>query len=272
MNGMLKKERHSQELAEYAITDNALVCYLLVNSNLPGKRGNIELALAFADYIEKNTIDTSEDFKYCLRLIAENPEDRNEKGNEEFLPFCAIIALGRLGKIDPRKKIDVLELLKVHAKDTRWRVREAVAMAIQDLLDAEPEDTLAYLTDWVNDENFLVHRALVAGLAEPRLMEHQSTARQALEIHKAIIAKVESATSVRAKDFLVLVQGLCYTLSVIITGIEYEGFAYLEELTNSKNPFIKRIVRENLQKNRLKKLNAVRVTELQERIEYRSSN
>jgi len=56
------------------------------------------------------------------------------------------------------------------------------------------------------------------------------------------------------------------TFSVLITGIEEEGFGFLEEIINRKNPIIKKIVRENLKKNRLIRLNKNRVLELQEKL------
>ena len=157
-------------------------------------------------------------------------------------------------------------LLKENAKDGRWRIREAVAMALQELIDADPSKTIAELKKWIHEKNYLIHRAIVAGLAEPRLMRNSEIGRAALEIHKNIIKIVEGEKDTRDRDFNVLVKGLCYTLSVIITGNQGDGFDYLEELANKKNPVIKKIVRENLKKNRLKLLSENKVSELQKKL------
>ena len=259
-----KREKQLFDLRNYSFSDNALENYLLSNSNLPGKRGNIELGFSFADYVEENySKDKVNIFRYCLALISENNEQKNEIGNEEFLPFCAIVALGRIGKIDLTKKDEVIELLKTYAKDGRWRIREAVAMAIQELMDVNPKETIDKLIKWVDEENYLIQRALVAGLAEPRLLKNREIAKISLEIHKRIIEKIAKEKDIKDSDFQVLIKGLCYTLSVIITGIEDEGFNYLEELAKKNNPVIKKIVRENLKKNRLKQLNNSRVLRLQ---------
>ena len=264
---MLKRERHLKELKQYTLADKTLESYLLQNSNLPGRRANLELAFAFGDYIADQCHDSVvECFEYCLGLIIENPTDKNESGQEEFLPFCAIIGLGRIGKIDVMKNKPILELMRTYAKDSRWRIREAVAMAIQTIMEINPGETVGYLRSWLTEENYLVHRALVAGLANPELLKKSDFARKALAIHKSVIENVERETSVRDNDFKVLVKGLCYTLSVVVAGIEKEGFAYLEELTHSTNPVIKRIVRENLRKNRLIRLNEEKVLELQEEL------
>ena len=259
-----KRERQLFDLRKYSLDDKTVENYLLDNSNLPGKRGNIELGFSFADYIEENyTNDKLKFFKYCLTLISENNEEKKDSGNEEFLPFCAIIALGRIGKIDIKKENEVIELLKVYARDGRWRIRESVAMAIQELMDVNPEETIEKLKKWLNEENYLIYRALLAGLAEPRLMKNKNIAKASLAIHKAIIEKVEREKEIKDKDYKVLIKGLCYTLSVVITGIEDEGFDYLEELIKKDNPIIKKILQENLKKNRLKRLDENKVLELQ---------
>ena len=62
-----KRERQLFDLRKYSLDDKTIDNYLLDNSNLPGKRGNIELGFSFADYIEENYInDKSKFFKYCL--------------------------------------------------------------------------------------------------------------------------------------------------------------------------------------------------------------
>jgi hypothetical protein len=267
-----KRERHLLELRRLkVIVDKAIEEYLLDQSNLPGKRGNIELAFSFADYIEENYIieDKLMLLDYCTKLISENKKEREVVGNEEFLTFCGIVALGRIGKIDKDQREEIIEILKTNAQDERWRVRESVAMAIQELLmSINPMETIRRLREWTREDNYLILRAVAAGLADPRLMENSEIAKESLDLHKLIITKIaENQCKMRDEDFKVLVKGLCYTLSVVITGIEGEGFAYLGELVKDKNPVIKKIAKENLKKNRLKRLNKNKVLELQKKMD-----
>ena len=147
--GLSKREGHHLELQEYAFTGNELEFYLLTNSNLPSRRANLELAFAFGDFIDSQHHDqSSECLKYCRRLIADNQESNTEIGHEEFLPFCAIIGLGRIGSNDAKKRKTLLELLRINAKDNRWRIREAVAMALQYILESDPRVTLDLITSW----------------------------------------------------------------------------------------------------------------------------
>ena len=204
---------------------------------------------------------------FCEALINENPPDKHITGSEEFLPFCGVLGLGRIGKIDPNKESDVLVYIKSAAQDERWRIREAVAMAIQDLMDVRPEATVAILQSWVQDGNYLLYRAVAAGIAEPRLMKKSEIARDALELHKAILDKVAPVADRRDPNYNTLVKGLCYTLSVVVTGIEKEGFAFLEDLLATGHPVIQKIVRENLKKKRLFRLNAEIVANLQQKLQ-----
>lgn len=263
-----KRDKHLSDLQQYTLVNNKIVSYLLAHSNLPGKRGNIELAFSFADYIEElYNVNTQQMFNYCVALISENPPHIHVTGNEEFLPFCGIIALGRIGKIDSTKESDVIELIKNSAQDERWRIREAVAMAIQEMMDIRPEAIIKTLQAWANEDNYLIHRAVAAGLAEPRFMKNREIARISLDIHKAILDRIAREPARRDTEYQALVKGLCYTLSVIITGIEDEGFTYLETLIETGHPVMIKIVRENLKKKRLARLNAEKVVELQHKLE-----
>jgi hypothetical protein len=254
-------------LQHYTPDNIEIVAYLIAHSNLPGKRGNLELSYAFADYIEERYPANPESaLRFCKALITENPPGRQNTGSEEFLPFCGTLGIGRIGKIDPNRTLDVIGYIKRIAQDERWRVREAVAMAIQDLMDVRPEDTIATLQSWIHEDNFLLHRAIVAGVAELRFMKNREIARVALEMHKAIIEKVAHKVDKRNPEYSVLVKGLSYTLSVVIVGIEQEGFAYLDDLLATDHPILKKIVHENLKKKRLIRLNAKNVAELQQKL------
>ncbi|MEJ2005240.1 MAG: hypothetical protein P8X57_09820, partial [Cyclobacteriaceae bacterium] len=187
-------------------------------------------------------------------------------GAEEFLSFCGVLGLGRIGKIDPINEPVVVADIKNAAQDERWRIREAAAMAIQDLIDARPKATLVILRSWVHEENYLLNRAVVAGIAEPRFMKEREHARIALELHKTILKQVSLDPSMHDPHLKVLVKGLSYTLSVVITGTEKEGFAFLEALLATEHPLVRKIVRENLKKKRLVRLNPDKVALLQQKL------
>ena len=91
--------------------------------------------------------------------------------DDEYLVFCGVVGLGRLlADSGAGAEADALcARLREHATDTRWRVREAVAMALQRLGDSDPSRMVDVVTDWAGDDHALVQRAAVAGICEPRL-------------------------------------------------------------------------------------------------------
>lgn len=124
------------------------VAYLNGESGLPGPRGNIELAEAFADVADP-------------ALIRECAESR-----DEYLATCGAVGFGRL-LADGR--VRAAEVLRALAADSRWRVSEGVAMALQRLGDANMPGLWALARGWV-DGPPLVQRAIAAGICEPRLL------------------------------------------------------------------------------------------------------
>jgi HEAT repeat protein len=135
--------------------------YLLEHSALPGPRGNLELAAAAAEEAEEGT----------LRRWAAVASDAAPFGStEEFLPVCGVIGLGRLLADGDRSALADLRRL---AGDPRWRVREAVAIALQRFGDSDFPALLAELRRWASG-SLLERRAAVAALCEPRLLSERT--------------------------------------------------------------------------------------------------
>ena len=86
-------------------------------------------------------------------------------GAGEFLAFCGVVGLGRLLA---EGDADALGELRTHAGDPRWRVREAVAMALQRWGGAT-STLAAAMADWAHG-SWLERRAAAAALCEPVLL------------------------------------------------------------------------------------------------------
>jgi hypothetical protein len=208
--------------------------YLRKHSGLPGPRGNIELAQAVADEGDEDSFD---------RFIATD---------EEYLVFCGVVGLGRLlaggGRLD--------EPLHDHATDARWRVREAVAMALQRLGDADLPRLFGIADHWAADPHPLVQRAAVAGVCEPRLLTTPTAAARAV----AVCAQVTDALAARPagerRDAGVraLRQALGYCWSVAVAADPAAGLLAFRALVSSGDADVAWIVRENSTKARLAKL------------------
>jgi hypothetical protein len=170
---------------------------------------------------------------------------------QEMIAFCGAVGIGAVGVADEVHSQDALVALRGHARDPRWRMREAVAMALQHMLQHQTEMTLAALRRWVSGGHWLEMRAAAAAVAEPSVLDQQGAALAALRLHEGILGAVASAADRRAESFRVLRKGLGYTLSVVVSKLPDKGFQFLEKLVASKDPDILRIVKHNLKKKRL---------------------
>jgi hypothetical protein len=231
-----------------------LEAYLLDNSQLPGPRANLELAQAFAASV-RNYSDRGAGRLWGLlcALTAIGAEEAPVNRPREFLPFCGAVALGELAAAEDRFRPAALAKLRSLAKDSRWRLREAVAMGVQRILGASPKSSRKELMLWIESGNWLEMRAAAAGVAEPRWLASLERAEQALDLHRKIIQAVGTAKDRRAEEFLILRQALGYTLSVVVSAAPVPGFAYLQNLADSTDPHILWILKSNLKKKRLVK-------------------
>lgn len=219
--------------------------YLLQESGLPGPRGNLELAQVVADEGDKALFQ---------RYIAYTPDIAPVNSPYEFLAFCGIVGLGRLLAEGDRGQ---LPALRRTACDPRWRLREAVAMALQRWGDAGMDPLLGEMRQWA-DGTRLEQRAAVAALCEPRLLRQAVHARAVLQILDHVTASIESenADRRRSQDFLILRQGLGYCWSVAAVALPAEGKARMEKWLVVPDQDVQWILRENLKKARLARMDA----------------
>jgi len=215
--------------------------YLLKESGLPGPRGNLELAQAVADLGDRSLFD-----RYTTYTVNKAPVN----SPYEFLAFCGVVGLGRLLA---EGDTSLFELLRKHASDPRWRIREAVAMALQKIGDKNMDSLLAEMQKWI-DGTPLEQRAAAAALCEPRLLTQERHAREVLQILNKITSSLLLPLIAPREDILVLRKGLGYCWSVAVAALPEEGKSLMEKWMLLKNNDIGWIMRENLKKNRLVRL------------------
>jgi hypothetical protein len=257
---MGKKELHSQELSSLVdgfIGDGRperLIGYMLSNSNLPGRRANLELAEAFGDVIEEHVDvdgETARLWQFCSGLAEISVDEAPVNTSNEFLPFCGAIGIGAIGSISPAFYEEAVLELRTLAHDPRWRMREAVRFGVQRLLAKRCTDTLRRLAEWVIGGSLLEMRAAAAGVADPCLLENEEVAVAALQIHGAVFERIAGVEDRRAESFKVLRKALSYTLSVVVRAIPKEGFSFMERLVASQDRDVLWIVKQNIRKNRI---------------------
>jgi hypothetical protein len=217
--------------------------FLLKESGLPGPRGNLELAQAVAD---------EGDEALFRRYLSFTPEQAPTNSPEEFLAFCGVVGLGRLLAEGKR---EVLEVLRRQASDPRWRTREGVAMALQRWGEADMDALLREMESW-GAGNPLEQRAAAAALCEPRLLHEERRAGQVLQILDRITASIQGREERKSDEFKALRKGLGYCWSVAAAALPEKGKPAMERWFSSGDPDVRWIMRENLKKDRLARMDA----------------
>jgi hypothetical protein len=255
---MSKREKHKQDLTE--LLDRVLETgkttplkdYITANSNLPGPRGNLELAQAWGQVTELYAKQAPEKlWNLGVELANISASEAPVNDPKELISFCGAVGIGAMGAVLPEFFEQSLTMLKALANDSRWRMREAVPMGLTRLIISRPPDTLPVLEKWTANGSLLELRAVAAGVAEPALLKNQEVAVIALKLHKNILARMLKIEARKTEDFRVLKKALGYTLSVVVQASPQTGFPYLAHLAGSQDKDVQWIVNENLKKNRL---------------------
>jgi hypothetical protein len=212
--------------------------YLLSESRLPGPRANLELAFAVA-------AEGTED--QCLRLASLTPEEAPQNTAEEFLAFCGVLGLGYLAA---RGEAQHFSLLREKASDPRWRIREAVALGLQQYGRASSDLLLGMMDQW-RQGNLLERRAVVATLCEPCLLLSADNAGRIIDILHEITASLVEEKDRRAEVFKVLRKALAYGWSVAVAAQPEIGKPRMASWITSQDPDIRWIMKQNLKKKRL---------------------
>ena len=151
------------------------------------------------------------------------------------------------------------------ASDSRWRTREAVAMALQRLGDRDMDALLQAMRGWSRG-NPLEQRAAVAALCEPRLLMHKKHATRVLRILDAVTRSLTRVEDRKSVEFTTLKKGLAYCWSVAVAACPSEGKTGIEKWLVSDDPDIAWIMRENLKKDRLIRMDAAWVKKWRARL------
>jgi hypothetical protein len=217
--------------------------FLLKESGLPGRRGNLELAQAVADEGDEELFE---------RYLSFDPGKAPVNSPYEFLAFCGVVGLGRLLSEGKRK---VLKTLRLCASDPRWRIREGVAMALQRLGTVDMDSLLQEMEEW-SKGNLLEKRAAAAALCEPKLLSEEKHVIRVLQILDQITASIQSVEDRRSDEFKALRKGLGYCWSVAAVALPEEGKEMMEKWFSSDDKDVFWVMKQNLRKKRLARADA----------------
>jgi hypothetical protein len=238
---------------------STLADYLIERSALPGPRGNLELAAAFADEVRDACVargaDDSAPAWLLWLLVNQHPPATfgfDPASPLQMPQFCAAVATGEWALAVGRVDVGV-RVLQDLANSPLWRIREAVAMGLQRALSGAWAATLACVAQRETDATPYQWRAWVAGVAEPALLAGAERAAAALEVHERALAffRCASPDARRTEPMRTLRQALGYTISVVVAAAPDPGFERMVAWAAWRDPDVTWMLRENLKKKRL---------------------
>ena len=121
---------------------------------------------------------------------------------------------------------------------------------------------LAEMARWA-EGNPYERRAVVAGLCEPDLLRRPEHSARVLYLLDTVTASVAQPGDWRNEAFLALRKGLGYGWSVAVCGLPEVGKPLMERWLTSEDKDIRWIMKENLKKTRLARMDADWVTKMQ---------
>jgi hypothetical protein len=225
--------------------------YLLENCGLPGPRGNLELAAAVAEEGTEQQFSKWRDLDHTVAPTGTPLE---------FRVFCGVLGLG---KSLAKGYLDGLTALRRFASDPRWRTREAVAMALQVWGKVDWESLIVEMNLWTQG-NAWEKRAAAAGLCEPALLTSQYRAERVLLLLQEMTDSLVENKPLKDESTRVLRQALGYCWSVAICAYPQTGKRMFEKNIRNTGPDIRWILRANLKKNRLMRMDKEWVEEMLE--------
>ncbi len=225
--------------------------YLMQQSGLPGPRANLELLQVAADLGDEERFD---------RYLSFDQTHKPVNTPYEYLTVCAVVGQGRL--LAEGKK-ESLKRLRELACDSRWRIREGVAMALQRWGDADMAALLDAMKEWVKGSP-LEQRAAAAALCEPRLLKDKKQARDVLVILNMITTSMLAVKNRKSEEFQALKKGMAYCWSVAVAALPDVGKRAMERWFTCDDKDVRWVMAENLKKNRLVQMDAEWVQEWQD--------
>jgi hypothetical protein len=237
---MSKIDDYIKELGQ--LTDQKeLTAYLLAHSNLPGPRGNLELAAAAAQ-----TIDAPILIEWTKLTADQAPVNTAE----EFLTFCGVLGQGRLYNEGDARALDRIFWA---ASDLRWRTREAAAMALQ-TIGKKDLHKLTRILPRFSSGNPYEQRCAVAAMCEPCLLTDKLVEHYPIQMLEIVTRAFSGYPDRKDEGFIALKKGLAYGWSVAAAAnLEYAR-PFMEKWLQSDDKDVRWVMQENLKKNRLIRL------------------
>lgn len=228
--------------------------YLMKHSNLPGPRGNLELLNQFIHEASPQEIQT------CLSFYSEELTN----SPEEFVAMCGTSA-SIYHSLCQRASIETD--VSIHVNSADWRIREGICIGLQNAAQTLGTAVIMdKINPWASGTPYEM-RAVAATLCEPALLKEEAIAAKTLAVLRLITETFFYREDKLTEAEITLRKTLGYGWSVAIVALPESGKRQFESLLDVSGKHIKWIVKENLKKNRLVKMDSKWVESLSRRLD-----
>lgn len=224
-----------------------LYAELVKHSRLPGTRPNLELAEAFAASCASRGARSDALVTAMVRLDADHAPGATEL---EFLPICGVYAAGFRAASD-RGATKMLMLLHDAAEDLRFRVRDAVVVALAKVGAVRGDELVAQVHDWM--DGFFHAAAVLRALAGAAWLTRIDDASGACELLDAAFRTLDGAarSASRYPGFKALVEAFRAAPAPLALRFGAPVLAVLENFASCKDPDLRALVRESIKDPKL---------------------
>ncbi len=233
-----------------------LVDLLCRGSNLPGPRINEALAESFASECASRGKPADALVRWLITL----DPDRAPGGGSgpygagaelEFLPVCGVYAAGARGASDPTARDQMLALLHDAAEDLRFRVRDAVPLALERVGARAGDDVALAVAAWT--DGYFHAAAVLRAIVRPDWLPQIANAKNAIDLYERAFQLAVDAPRAAARypGFKSLLESLQATISTLALRFGAPMFDALEGLSRCKDPVLRDLVTNGLDGTKL---------------------
>jgi hypothetical protein len=240
----LRSESMTKALdAAIAGKNDALFDQLAVASGLPGTRANITIAQAFAAECASRGKTTD---RLLFTMAGLSPEAAPGASAREFLPLCGILGLGERAASDAGVRAKVLALLHDAAEDLRFRVREAVPIALARIGDELGDVLVADVASWM--DGYFQATAVLLAIGNAQWLGAIDDANEAIaRLDEAyVLARDAPRAAARWPGRKALVEALGTVPAALAARFGRPVFEKLAAWTKTEQPELREAIEKNL--------------------------
>jgi hypothetical protein len=169
----------------------------------------------------------------------------------EFLPLCGVLGLGARAADDPKIETRVLATLHDAAEDPRFRVRDAVPLALARIGERAGDALVSELASWMDGYHHAA--AVILALADQRWLSVLGDGTEAIaRLDEAyLLAKNAPSSALRWPGFKALVEALGKAPGILAARFGVPVFDRLVAWSDTSMPELRGAIEQNLKSNKL---------------------